>query len=106
VTEMAGRASKLLWSGEGRRSYSGNSGRGAALRISNGFDRIATPEELNQVIAVLDELAQNAWIPVESQMQDTSSPATLWADIENSSDEADEDECLAEFISERSSLKN
>jgi len=105
---MAGRASKGLWSGERRRGYSAELGKGCCLRISNGFDRIATPEELNQVIAVLDELAQNAWIPVEAQMQDTtsSSPSTLWADIDNSSEEVDEDECLAEFISERSSLKN
>ena len=76
------------------------------MRTSNGFDRIATSEELNQVLAVLDELARNAWIPGESQMQETGSPATLWADMEAARDEGDEDVCLAEFISDESVLKN
>ncbi len=78
------------------------------MRISGGFDRIATPEELNQVLAVLEELAHNAWIPAESQMQETSSPATLWADIEEAADEKDngEEESLAEFISSANTLKN
>jgi hypothetical protein len=76
------------------------------MRMSSGFDRIATPEELNQVLAVLDELARNAWIPAESQMQETGSPTTLWADMGSASDEGDEDQCLAEFISDKNILKN
>ncbi len=78
------------------------------MRVSSGFDRIATPEELNQVLAVLDELARNAWLPDESQMQETSSssPATLWADMEQASDDNEEDECIAEFISDKNILKN
>jgi len=78
------------------------------MRISSGFDRIASPEELNQVLAVLDELARNAWIPEEAQLQETSSssPATLWADIEDTGDDSDEDQCLAEFISDKNLLKN
>jgi len=78
------------------------------MRTSSGFDRIASPEELNQVLAVLDELARNAWIPEEAQLQETSSisPATLWADMEGASDDGDDDQSLAEFISDKNLLKN
>jgi hypothetical protein len=32
------------------------------MRTCNGFDRMATEEELNQVLAVLHEFARNGWV--------------------------------------------
>jgi hypothetical protein len=59
------------------------------MRTSNGFDRVSTTEELNQVLAVLGEFARGAWmVPGEGQAG------------------ADEDESLAEFFINTPELKN
>ena len=69
------------------------------MRTSNGFDRISTPEELHQVLAVLDEFARSAWASIgESQME-----STPW--IEAPMDDADA-ESLAEIVINRPDLKN
>lgn len=73
------------------------------MRASNGFDRMSTPEELHQVLAVLGGFARGAWtIPGEdpSDAQDT----ILWADTP-AEDSADE-ESLAEVFMNRPELKN
>ena len=73
------------------------------MRASDGFDRMSTPEELHQVLAVLDEFVRSAWgLPAEDP--DDSQAATLWADTEVE-DPADV-ESLSEFVVEKPELKN
>ena len=69
------------------------------MGTSNGFDRISTPEELHQVLAVLDEFARSAWASIEKNQLES----TLW--IEEPMDDADA-ESLAEIVINRPELKN
>jgi len=73
------------------------------MRASNGFDRMSTPEELHQVLAVLGDFARGAWT-VSEQDQAEAQATTLWADtpVEDSADV----ESLAEFLMNRPELKN
>ena len=73
------------------------------MRASNGFDRMSTPEELHQVLTVLDEFARGACTtPGEDQADPQAT--TLWADTPEK-DSADM-ESLAELIMNRPELKN
>jgi hypothetical protein len=69
----------------------------------SGFDRLSTEEELNQVLAVLNEFAQSGWtLPEEGSPAPQA--ATLWAD-----DVLDDSTCaesLAELVANRPELKN
>jgi len=73
------------------------------MRTSSGFDRMSTPEELHQVLAVLGEFARGAWAVSDDDPADAQS-TTLWADtpVEDAADE----ESLAEFFMNRPELKN
>jgi hypothetical protein len=73
------------------------------MRASNGFDRMSTPEELHQVLAVLGEFAPGAWTVSGEDQLDARAP-TLWTDtaVEDSASE----ESLAEFFMIRPELKN
>ena len=71
------------------------------MRASNGFDRMSTPEELHQVLAVLGDFARGAWT-VPEQDQAEAQATTLWADTEDSADV----ESLVEFFINRPELKN
>ena len=73
------------------------------MRASSGFDRMSTPEELHQVLAVLGEFARGAWAVPEDDQADPQ-PTTLWADT--SVEDAAEEESLAEFFMNRPELKN
>lgn len=69
------------------------------MRTPNGFDRVSTPEELHQVLAVLDEFAQSTWAdPDELRIDSTS-----WLQMPIEDEEA---ESLAEFLINRAELKN
>jgi hypothetical protein len=70
------------------------------MRTSNGFDRISTPEELHQVLAVLDEFARSAWASVGDNQLDS----TPWIE-EAPLDDADA-ESLAELVMNRPGLRN
>ena len=73
------------------------------MRTSNGFDRVSTTEELNQVLAVLGEFARGAWmVPGEGQLD--AQATVLWADA--AAEDADGDESLAEFFMNGPELKN
>ena len=73
------------------------------MRASNGFDRMSTPEELHQVLAVLDEFAPRAWmLPGEDQA--SAQAATLWGDTP--SEESADDESLAKLMGNQAELKN
>jgi hypothetical protein len=67
------------------------------MRTASGFDRIATEEELHQVLAVLQE-TPDGWVLSEDfdGSEDSGDP----------SDEAFEVECLAELAARRPELKN
>lgn len=69
------------------------------MRTSNGFDRISTPEELHQVLAVLDEFARSAWASLGENRLDS----TPW--IEAPMDDEDA-ESLAELVINRPEMKN
>ena len=73
------------------------------MRTSNGFDRMSTPEELHQVLAVLDEFARSSWT-LPGQGYEDSRAATLWADT--SEEGLADAESLAEFMMNRPELKN
>jgi len=73
------------------------------MRASNGFDRMSTPEELHQVLAVLSDFARGAWT-VPGQDQTEAQATTLWADTP-AEDSADA-ESLVEFFMNRPELKN
>ena len=68
------------------------------MRTPNGFDRISTPEELHQVLAVLDEFARSTWASLGEQQVDTP-----WLQTPIEDEEA---ESLAEFVISRPELKN
>ena len=73
------------------------------MRASNGFDRISTPEELHQVLAVLGEFARGAWtVPGEDRAD--AQATILWADTPL--EESAEEESLAELFTNTSDLKN
>ena len=65
------------------------------MRTPNEFDRLSTEEELNQVLAVLQDHARNLMEP---------EAITLWPDtiLEDSL----EGSCLAEMMERRPTLKN
>jgi hypothetical protein len=72
------------------------------MRTSNGFDRLATEEELHQVFDVLGELERSGWmLPGENSTLETDS---LWADT--ILDESADAESLAELLEKRPQLKN
>ena len=71
------------------------------MKASNGFDRMSTREELHQVLAVLNDLAQGIWaIPGE----DAVDAITLSTDSVN--DDSAAMESLAQFFMNRPELKN
>ena len=73
------------------------------MKASNGFDRMSTREELHQVLAVLNDLAQGVWaIPGEDEIDVQA--ITLSADSAN--DDSAEVESLAQFFMNRPELKN
>lgn len=70
------------------------------MKASDGFDRMSTREELHQVLAVLNDLAQGVWaVPGEDQVD--AQAITLSAD-----DDFAEMESLAQFFMNRPELKN
>jgi len=70
------------------------------MKASNGFDRMSTREELHQVLAVLNDLAQGVWaVPGEDEVDPHA--ITLSAD-----DDSAEMESLAQFFMNRPELKN
>jgi hypothetical protein len=69
------------------------------MRISNGFDRISTPEELHQVMAVLGEFAQSAW----PSLADNELDSTPWMDAPMDDAEA---ASLAELVINSPEFKN
>ena len=70
------------------------------MKASNGFDRMSTREELHQVLAVLNDLAQGVWaVPGEDGVD--AQAITLSAD-----DDSAEMESLAQFFMNRPELKN
>ena len=71
------------------------------MRASNGFDRVSTPEELHQVLAILSESAPDAWESLAADEKDAD--AQSW--IELPLDEADA-ESLAELVMRKPELKN
>ena len=72
---------------------------GPGMRISSGFDRMSTEEELHQVLDILGELGRNGWmLPQETATAQTN---CLWADAP-----ADDAESLAELIEKKPELKN
>lgn len=69
------------------------------MRISSGFDRMSTEEELHQVLDILGELERTGWmLPRDTG---TSQTSCLWADVL-----ADDAESLAELIEKKPELKN
>ena len=70
------------------------------MSISNGFDRISTPEELHQVMAVLDEFGRNTWPSLADAEPDSTLPR-----IEAPMDDADA-ASLAELVINSPELKN
>jgi hypothetical protein len=73
-----------------------------AMRIFNGFDRIATEEELSQVFDILTELERNGWL-LDSEPS-TYQAGSLWAD--SISDPCANPEALAALMDQRPELKN
>jgi len=73
------------------------------MRPSNGFDRMSTPEELHQVLAVVGAFARGAWTVPGAGQQDADA-VTLWADTP--AEDADSDESLADFFMNTPELKN
>ena len=70
------------------------------MKASDGFDRMSTREELHQVLAVLNGLAQGVWtVPGEDELD--AQAITLSAD-----DDSAEMESLAQFFMNRPELKN
>lgn len=75
---------------------------GWAMRISNGFDRISTEEELHQVLDILGELGRSGWsLPGESSAPQNNA---LWADA--FLDDPTDAESLAEILAQKPELKN
>jgi hypothetical protein len=70
------------------------------MRTSNGFDRVSTPEELHQVLAVLDELGRSNCVPLGGNLAGGS-----WV-VGTPFDDADDAESLAEFVINSPELKN
>jgi hypothetical protein len=68
------------------------------MRTPNGFDRISTPEELNQVLAVLGEFARSTWASLGEEVD-----STPWLQTPIEDEEA---ESLAEFVINKPELKN
>src|SRR3546814_2264790 len=65
------------------------------LRTPNGFDRMSTEEELNQVLAFLHEFGRSGWVlPAEDSVDPQMT--TLWPDTV--SDDSAEAGSLAEQI--------
>ena len=73
------------------------------MRASNVFDRMSTPEELHQVLAVLGESARGAWT-VPGEGQSDARDTLLWADT--SAEVSADEETLAEIFMNRPELKN
>ena len=73
------------------------------MRASNGFDRMSTPEELHQVLAVLGEFARGIWT-VPGEDPSDAQATILWADTP-AEDSADE-ELLGGIFLNRPELKN
>lgn len=70
------------------------------MKASTGFDRMSTREELHQVLAVLNDLAQGIWtVPGEDEVD--AQAIALSAD-----DDSAEMESLAQFFMNRPELKN
>jgi hypothetical protein len=72
------------------------------MRTPNGFDRMSTEEELNQVFVVLHEFARNGWVlPGEdlADPQTTFGPGTLL-------DDSAEAGSLTEMMESKPELKN
>ena len=67
------------------------------MRTSSGFDRIATEEELHQVLAVLEK-TPDGWVLTENfdDSDDSITPC----------DDSLDAEALAEFATQASQLKN
>jgi hypothetical protein len=73
------------------------------MRTPNGFDRLSTEEELNQVLAVLQESTRSGWVFPGEDSTDLDA-ATHWpGTIADDSLEAD---CLAEMMEQKPTLKN
>ena len=73
------------------------------MKASDGFDRMSTREELHQVLAVLNGLAQGVWtVPGEDELD--AQAITLSADPAD--DDSAEMESLAQFFMNRPELKN
>lgn len=73
------------------------------MRASNGFDRMSTPEELHQVLAVLGDFARGPWTVLGEDPSDAQA-TTLWADTP--AEDSAGDESLAQFFVNRPELKN
>ena len=71
------------------------------MRISSGFDRLSTEEELHQVLAVLDGFAGGGWMLPEEGSADTQA---IWTD--SVLDDSTDAESLAELMAKRPALKN
>jgi hypothetical protein len=73
------------------------------MRTPEGFDRMSTEEELNQVLAVLHEFARNGWVlPAE----DSAHPQATTLCSDSILDDSAEAGSLAELMEIRPELKN
>ena len=73
------------------------------MRRLNGFDRLATEEELHQVLAVLQEFSRNGWVASE---EDPADSQQLWANTELADDDSLDAECLSQLAARKPELKN
>jgi hypothetical protein len=72
------------------------------MKTPTGFDRISTPEELHQVLAVLNDLALGTW-----GMPGNGGDAKAWIlCADPTQDDLIETESLAEFFMDRPEFKN
>jgi hypothetical protein len=72
------------------------------MKASNGSDRVSTREELNQVLAVLSDLTQGAWILPDDEIE--AQVMTLGADEEEDASAASES--VAELFMNKPQLQN
>ena len=73
------------------------------MRISSGFDRLSTEEELHQVLAVLDQFGLNGWTVAQEGSAGRHAVALCADALEDDSADA---ESLAELMEKRPELKN
>lgn len=73
------------------------------MRTPNGFDRMSTEEELNQVLAVLHEFAREGWVLAA---EDSAGPQENALSCDTILDDSAEAGSLAELMERRPELKN